>query len=193
MDKKRQRCYNYNRKILQSSSVPNGEFKMSRLYLVFSDSHGNFFKVNEALARQVKRPDGIFFLGDGIGDVKFFDKGSIPIYCVSGNCDRRESFADDEAPEENLVKICGYTVMMTHGHRYGVKSGLGNIISAAKERDADILLFGHTHERLEATYMKDNGKPLYILNPGSIGGYNASFGVISISDGGEILFSHGEI
>ncbi len=170
-----------------------------KTYIIFSDSHGNFLNMNEAIERQPLPPDAVFFLGDGIADLKMLDTRGAKLYCVSGNCDERYlNYSNDFVPYENIVKIDGYTVMMAHGHKYGVKSGLGNIINAALERDVDILLFGHTHEKFESCYHlenKKNGsvKPLYILNPGSIGAYGASFGVISISDDREILLSHGDI
>ena len=69
-----------------------------------------------------------------------------------------------------------------HGHLYDAKSGLYRITSAAREAGADILLFGHTHMPL--TLYEDG---LYIMNPGSCHGYYASYGIIDITDKGEIV------
>jgi predicted phosphodiesterase len=86
---------------------------------------------------------------------------------------------------------------MLHGHTRGVKSGLESAIYAAAEREADVLLFGHTHE-LEDKYMPEGGtlkKPLRIFNPGSLGSSydgRGHFGLIQIK-GGQILTSHGKI
>ena len=37
--------------------------------LVFSDSHGRGSRMLEALARQIKKPDAVIFLGDGLRDL----------------------------------------------------------------------------------------------------------------------------
>lgn len=71
---------------------------------------------------------------------------------------------------------------ITHGHLYNAKVGLYTIMCAAREAKADILCFGHTHSALS---MYEDG--LYVLNPGSCGGYMASYGIIDITDKGEII------
>ena len=88
--------------------------------------------------------------------------------------------------------------MMTHGDLFGVKNGLSRIASAADYKGVDIVLFGHTHEML-AMYLPEGDesfgfktqKPLYLFNPGSIGGYERSFGCITIDNRGGVLMSHG--
>ena len=57
--------------------------------------------------------------------------------------------------------------------------------------NADIVLFGHTHERLEKYIPTDDGG-FYLFNPGSIGGFKPSYGIINIADSG-ILLSHGSL
>jgi predicted phosphodiesterase len=86
---------------------------------------------------------------------------------------------------------------MLHGHTRGVKSGIGEAISAAVQRDADILLFGHTHQPLEKYIPVEDStegeilkKPLRVFNPGSLG--SGSFGLIDIR-GKDVLMSHGSI
>ena len=63
--------------------------------------------------------------------------------------------------------------------------------------DADIVLFGHTHEMLERRLTPDKypslSKPLYVFNPGAISGYKSSFGCLDITLRGEIMLSHGEL
>ena len=53
------------------------------------------------------------------------------------------------------------------------------IYCAARERKADILLFGHTH-----VPMQDYDDGLYVLNPGSLHGANASYGILDITPAG---------
>ena len=66
---------------------------------------------------------------------------------------------------------------MTHGHRYGVKSGYLRAIYAAREQQADLLLFGHTHY---AECFQEG--PLWVLNPGAA--RNGSYGIITLSQDG---------
>ena len=165
--------------------------------LVFSDSHGNVEKMREALQRQVNAPHAVLFLGDGLGDIKAIDF-KCPIYAVSGNCDFCSVFMPSDEPDERVIMLSGKRIMMTHGHKYSVKSGLSRVFSVAAEREVDILLFGHTHEKAEMFFPKGTDlfgieikKDLYVMNPGSIGGYPSSFGCISIDGVGNILLSHG--
>ena len=57
-----------------------------------------------------------------------------------------------------------------------------NMIYAAREEKANILLFGHTHQA-----MTDYDDGLYIMNPGSCSGYYATYGVIDITPKGDIV------
>lgn len=61
-----------------------------------------------------------------------------------------------------VMELEGKRILMTHGHRYGVKSGYLRAVYAAKEQQADILLFGHTHR---AECFQEEG--LWVLNPGA--------------------------
>ncbi len=162
-------------------------------FLIFSDSHGRPEKLKEALSR-THRCDGVFFLGDGVKDLAYCDIECL--YAVSGNCDYF-SFDRDEFPDKRVVTVGGKRILMTHGHKYGVKSGLGSLIYAAIEEDADIVLFGHTHERLDMRVTQDTvpslKKPVYFFNPGSIGDFPGSWGCLDITLRGEVLFSHGEL
>ena len=166
-------------------------------FLCLSDSHGCTKNILEVLSRQIKRPDGIIFLGDGLRDFTYCDLGDIPLYSVRGNCDSKlfpiELYADDE----RILDIYGKKIMLTHGHTYGVKSGMSRLIYAAAEKNADVVLFGHTHIPLEAYIDKDNSemldKPLYIMNPGSVGSYDGDFGLLTVTRKGEILLSHGKL
>ena len=69
---------------------------------------------------------------------------------------------------------------MMHGHRKNVKFGYYGAVLAARQENADILLFGHTHSA-----MTDYDDGLYIMNPGSLGqaGY-PTYGIIDITSSG---------
>ena len=92
-------------------------------------------------------------------------------------------------------------LFITHGHRYGVKSGLGALIAQAVKEDADAVIFGHTHEPLDMTLLPEHTnerfgiclhKPLHVFNPGSLGYRPHSFGTLTIQNGIP-LFGHGQL
>ncbi len=167
--------------------------------LVFSDSHGRVNKIRAVLEKQIKKPDAVIFFGDGLNDFDSIDLGNTPFYAVSGNCDRTSFFEYPSEPPEKMLSLCGLKIMITHGHLYSVKSGLSRLVYSALEKGADIVLFGHTHEKLELVYSSDTecfgralDKDLYIMNPGSIGDCYSSWGNIEINKEGRVLLSHGE-
>lgn len=162
--------------------------------LIFSDSHGCFEAMKEALARQVRRPDGVLFLGDGLRDAEMLES-DIPWYTVKGNCD----WFGGERPDEIVMAMGGHTLLLTHGHRYGVKSGLGALLKHAAEVGADVVMYGHTHKpdlqvvnAGESVGNKILEKPIYLFNPGSIGDREHSFGTLSLSSK-LVFFSHGAV
>ena len=165
-------------------------------FLIFSDSHGCLEKMSAALSRQVNSPDGILFLGDGARDIDRFFVVDTPIWAVRGNCDWSSSDLADKT--ERLLHIEGHTILLCHGHEWGVKSGLGALTAHAAELSADIVLFGHTHvptlkiisvgEKIGDTTLS---RPMHLFNPGSIG-YEGSFGTLTVK-GDTVLFSHGEV
>ena len=60
-----------------------------------------------------------------------------------------------------------------------MKSGLYNAVCAAREQKAQVLLFGHTHRALT-----DYEEGLHIMNPGSLSGWQASYGTLDITSQG---------
>ncbi len=159
--------------------------------LVFSDSHGSTYFIKQVLDMH---PDAetVFFLGDGLSEIDTLRAGYPEKFwiAVRGNCDFYSSFMESPAKKTEEIKLCGYKIVATHGDLYGVKYGIGGLISLAKETDADIVLFGHTHIPFEK-YISDYEKPFYLFNPGSISPSSASFGVIELGDAP--LLSHGAI
>ena len=108
---------------------------------------------------------------------------------VHGNCDGPFSGG---LRDEEILDLEGHRILLCHGHRYGVKGGLGHLIASAKRQGADIALFGHTHERHEE-YLPEYG--LWLFNPGALS-YpergEPSFGLLTLTPTG-LLFSHGEL
>lgn len=142
--------------------------------LVVSDVHGKLNLLREAIEAQPTARD-VIFLGDGLRQVEdvmelYPDR---TFYTVPGNCDfgakgipiRQETFG-------------GKRFYFTHGHLHGVKSGLYRLDLAAREAEADIALFGHTHVAYE-----EYADGLYLFNPGSLG-YDYSYGYVDVVPGG---------
>ena len=139
--------------------------------LVFSDSHGNIEHMRRAVEQE--RPDQILHLGDVMRDAVELSVAypNIPLELVPGNCD----YATD-VPAQKILFFEGRRILMTHGHIYHVKLGIGQAVRAAVEANVDILLFGHTHE---AFGCQQDG--LWVMNPGTIrGGLVPTCGVIRL-------------
>lgn len=151
--------------------------------VVFSDSHGRFAKLEKA-ASMHPDADLFIFLGDGIRDAeRVFERfKDVPAAIVKGNCD---SFFGGDHLSECTLDLADARIMCTHGHLYGVKSGLGALCSAARQKNAAIALYGHTHIPLET---KADG--IVMFNPGSVS--EGSYGIVYIEKGG-ILCSHGRV
>ncbi len=127
--------------------------------IAMSDSHGDFFKVRRVFEENPGAGCYIH-LGDGARD--FEEAGWLfpeaPRKSVQGNCD----FGREE-PLSGLLEIEGKRIFFTHGHLWRVKDGLEELERAARERQADVALYGHTH-RAAADYREG----LWLINPGSL-------------------------
>ncbi|MBO4355795.1 MAG: YfcE family phosphodiesterase [Clostridia bacterium] len=164
--------------------------------LVLSDSHGNCGNLNEAFTR-CRDCDLAVFLGDGLNDFYSVSAGfNMMTAEVRGNCDL---FAAG-VPETRVLDLEGFRILITHGHRFGVKYGFDALIKEALVKNCDMVLFGHTHQKTELRVQtgKDD-KKLILFNPGSISssyGEKPSFGRINLKQKGDSFFalcSHGEL
>ena len=127
-------------------------------YLVFSDSHGRDEKMLDIIKRH-KEAEGIFFLGDieNYGD-RLRNSIPGPVYMA-----------------------------MTHGHRQHVNMGIDTLKYWALEKEADIVMYGHTH-----VPFVEQSSSMTILHPGSISrprqsGHIPTYGLIDFIDYGEIM------
>lgn len=109
--------------------------------LVVSDTHGE--APLSAIAKLAETCDLIIHLGDGFGDgQKLALMQATPIIQVLGNSDLPLSVVP-----EKIIEIEGWTILLTHGHLYGVKQSLVELIGHAEEMGANLVLFGHIHRR----------------------------------------------
>lgn len=143
---------------------------------VISDTH-RIKKYIELSKKYIEDADVLIHLGDDSADIEELTtdfKGEV--YGVRGNCDHISTY-----PKENLLVIGGKKIFITHGHFYGVKNGMMNIVYKGEELGADIVLFGHTHIALIEEY-----KGIMFMNPGSVSLpriNNRYIGFIELEDG----------
>lgn len=159
--------------------------------LVFSDIHGNTVRMTDAIKTHLAHGgvDRVFFLGDGMDDVISLMKknfSDLPFDYVSGNCDEFYlSYSQREfLVTEKLVTAGGIRFLLTHGHKLFVKSQYQFAANYAIDKKADVLLFGHTHQKEDITIDGDKGGHVRMINPGSCGPYyGASYAVLNIENG----------
>ena len=149
--------------------------------LVISDTHGRHDHLKKVFAEE-SRYDRILHLGDVEGGEEEIEKMSAcPVDFVKGNMD-----ALTKLEAEKLITVGMHKIWMIHGHTECISAGMEKLIGDAKERGADIVLFGHTHQPVLTSY-----EGITILNPGSISfprplGKTPSYGIIDISGSGEV-------
>jgi len=157
--------------------------------LIISDTHGNEYGVREVLSMH-RDCEIVFFLGDGLSDIEelaYHDRERTWV-CVRGNCDMRPLFCGGPVEKVEQISVAGKKIVITHGHEYAAKWGTDALRYLAESREADIVLFGHTHMPYEE-YINDP-KPLYLFNPGALSSPTFSYGILRL-EGGNVLFSHG--
>lgn len=146
--------------------------------VVFSDSHRDYFPLQRIMLAQ---PKAEVFLHLGDGEEEFEQlRQRFPTKLmrgVAGNCDWGSI-----GRKFDLITCEGKRIFFTHGHIYGVKAGLDDLLRAARNMGADIALYGHTH--VPHTEYVDG---MYVMNPGSTSSPRdgkPSYGVIDITPAG---------
>lgn len=141
---------------------------------ILSDSHGDTGRLSNILMRmEADGPvDALLFLGDGYNDLHALNVELPPVYQVSGNCDRGVSHP------VLIAELGGRRIFMTHGHLYEVKTRRDILAAAAKQQDAFIALYGHTHQPRISEY---NG--ILLVNPGAV--CNGQFAILTIDGNGK--------
>jgi len=139
--------------------------------LVVSDSHRHYQVLRKILLLH-READRIIFLGDGVDD---FDKLDLPFpispVLICGNNDWG-SFA----PKYEVLTLGGIKVYCTHGHLEHVKFGMQTLVYTALEKEATLVLFGHTHFPY---YEYHDG--LHVFNPGAVS--DGNYGLVDIVNG----------
>lgn len=147
--------------------------------LIVSDTHGK----NENFEKVIEREgifDMVFHLGDIEGGETFiYGVSKCPLHVVAGNNDFFSTL-----PKEKELNIGNYKILLTHGHYYYVSVGMQELRRVAKQKDYDLVFFGHTHRPL---ILHEDG--YYIVNPGSLSyprqeGKQCSYCVMEIDEKG---------
>ncbi len=153
------------------------------LILVISDNHGVMNRMIDVV-RRVK-PDLLVHLGDSqMHPDTLRELVGCPVEAVAGNCDYSSGL-----PREKEILLGGIRAFLTHGDRYGVRSGTGYLRNAAETRGCQLALYGHTHVPL-----LEHHPGMVVLNPGSIsaprqGDGAGTYALIEIDDGGQLHYT----
>ena len=153
-----------------------------RNLLVISDTHGDTESIERLLNKDLQF-DCIIHLGDFMSDARSI-KTTKDVICIKGNGDFY-SFCK----EEKIIVINGKRIFLTHGHRYNIKQTCENLICKSAEINADLILFGHTHEMV---LFEKEGRIFF--NPGSLGRprrtWETTYGLVTIDKDNISIKSH---
>ena len=152
--------------------------------IVISDTHGDY-RILRKIVLLHQDADMFIHLGDGEMDLyQLFSSepwAEEKFHCLKGNCDFRQ--AVNASRTVTLDLPYGHKIFASHGDHFQVKFGTSRIAYEARQNQADIVLYGHTHAS-ECSY--EDG--LYIINPGSPScprdGNKPSYALIDISEKG---------
>lgn len=152
--------------------------------LIVSDTHKSHRNLERVL-EIVKPVDMLIHLGDTEGGEDYIEAlADCPSHIIRGNND----FFSDLLQEEEF-ELGGYHIFITHGHYYYVAMSEERLKEEARERGADIVMYGHTHK---PALTREPG--LITLNPGSIAyprqaGRRPSYMIMNMMPGEEIDIS----
>ena len=151
--------------------------------LLVSDTHERTKELLPLLERYATEVQLVIHLGDHAGDLLQYQRDfpQLNMVAVLGNCD----YGPPQMREE-ILTIHGKRLLLTHGHTLGVKEGHSRLALCAQEKGVHAAFYGHTHIGAVHDY-----KGILIMNPGSPcfprGGSKASYGIVEISEDGELL------
>ncbi|MCU9594652.1 metallophosphoesterase [Caldibacillus thermolactis] len=123
--------------------------------LICSDSHG---LTDELIELKKRHGDMDYYIHCGDSELTGDHPALDGYRVVKGNCDFGSDF-----PEQLMLRAEDHTILVTHGHRYQVKSNLINLRYKALEENANIVCFGHSH--MLGFEMVDD---ILFINPGSL-------------------------
>lgn len=136
---------------------------------IVSDTHGRYGLAVKALDAK-GHFQYIVHLGDTVADAEMIEVATASrLIKISGNCD------PSGHPATRLIFISGKRLLATHGDIFAVKSGLEDLYEQARDNEADIVLYGHTH----IPFINDLNGILFI-NPGTFTSPEPTFAILHI-------------
>ena len=138
--------------------------------LVLSDSHGYFSRIDNIIASETPC-NYIVHCGDGIADMANVSlPRGVPVIRVAGNVDL---YREHSAERIELIEIEDNRIMIVHGDLFNVQNGFSSLREEADQREAGIVLFGHTH-----VPFYERGQTV-LFNPGTVS--RGSYGIVMLS------------
>ena len=141
---------------------------------VISDSHGDHRAIDQAV-KLIGKADVWLHAGDHSQDARQISAltgGQVVV--VAGNCDGHAAKPDE------FIELPDFRIWLTHGHRYRVRESRDELIYWARQFQAQVVVYGHTH--IPDMYWDQD---LLLFNPGSVGyprgGFAASCGLLTIA------------
>lgn len=125
------------------------------LIVIASDTHRANHRLLE-LEQMYPQASLYIFAGDYGDDPTRYDHW----IGVLGNNDY---FFTDRMPMQRVILAGDHRIYLCHGHQHGYTNREWNIAAAAKERDCDIAVYGHSHV---ASVKEVDG--VLLINPGSL-------------------------
>ena len=153
--------------------------------LIVSDTHGRLEHFREVL-EAVSPVNYLIHCGDiGFDKEVLEEMAGCPSSCVKGNND----FGTPLPMEEELA-IAGRRMLIVHGHRHRVHYGYEGLYEAARARNCDTVIFGHTHEPC----LNFDDPKISLINPGSLSlprqnGRRPSYIIMSADRNGHVMFT----
>ena len=137
--------------------------------VVISDSHHDIARL-EQLLPIINSADYLVYCGDGVMDVMWLrGRITVPIVCVKGNNDIGLNMQITDLASVAFGKT---KALVTHGHKFGVGQGIGNMLGMAIMKDCKLVFFGHTHR-----YMDFVQGGVHFINPGAL--CNGSYALVA--------------
>ncbi len=137
--------------------------------VIFSDNHRDVESVKWVVATN---PDADRIISLGDSEMREHELTNYGVFGVKGNYPFEPDF-----PFDLVMEFEGWRVLMTHGHRYFVKSGMSALYREAKSRNCQVALFGHTHQAVI-----HNDFDVLLINPGSTAspknGLHKTYGIL---------------
>lgn len=125
---------------------------MGMKLIVISDSHGKIELVQQILEAHADA-DAFLHCGDLEVPSAYFPQ----LIAVRGNNDYYGG-----SPDERVVSVGNWKVLMTHSHQYSIMSRYQQLRKKAARLGCKLVCFGHTH-----IYHESFEDGIYLLNPGS--------------------------